>query len=65
MFDASPYAMMLVSIGTFGLLTMANSYKHYKNGDTKKAWQRLILGFGMIIIAYIYMEALLFLTWST
>lgn len=58
MYWSTPFAFFLVSMGAVGVLVMANSIKH------KRAWLRLFVGFSMIVLAYIYLEALLFQTWS-
>ncbi len=58
MFLATPFAFTLVSVGSVGVFVMANSLKR------RGAWFRLVIGFGMVVLAYIYLEALLFQTWS-
>lgn len=62
MFEATPVALGLILMGVFGVFLMANSFKHL-NPKRRKAWVHLILGFFMVVLAFIYLELLLRYTW--
>ena len=56
-FTVTPVAFLLVLAGSFGLLTLSRLPKGAN--PRRKAWVRLAVGFGMALLAYIYLELLL------
>lgn len=56
-FTRTPVALFLILLGSFGLLILSTLPKQ-RNPKTK-AWLKLVVYFGMVILAWIYLELLL------
>ena len=56
-FTVTPIAFLLVLAGSFGLLILSQLSKGAN--PKRKAWFRLAVGFGVALLAYVYLELLL------
>ena len=62
-FDRTPFAAILVGMGTLGLLTLADSWRHL-NPEPRRAWARFFLGISLIALSWIYLEVLLLTSYT-
>lgn len=62
-FENTPYALMLVAVGVFGLLVAGQSWKHL-NPNRSHAWLLLAVGMGMVVMAWVYLELLLRMSYA-